>query len=242
MTQTATFSSVSPAHIATPTSPNQSASQASASPYPVFNRADASASDFSALNMVITRLLSGRRTIIPVQVKGVSGTGLNPVGTVDVQPLVHQQDASGRVTPHGVLYNVPYFRLQGGTRAVILDPSEGDIGLALVADRDIFNVKTARASAAPGSFRQQNMADALYIGGFLNGTPQDYLWFSENGITLKTGGTFSIDAQTTHITGPVSIDGPLTVSQDATASGISLTHHTHPGVQPGSGTTGTPQG
>lgn len=76
------------------------------------------------------------------------------------------------------------------------------------------------------------MADALYIGGFLNGTPQDYLWFSENGITLKTSGTVSINAQTTHITGPVSIDGPLTVSQDATASGISLTHHTHPASSP----------
>ncbi|MFT8722596.1 MAG: Gp138 family membrane-puncturing spike protein [Acetobacter malorum] len=221
---------------------SQSAPQAPASGYPIFNRADAAASDFNALNTVITRLLSGRRTIVPVQVKAVSGAGLNPVGTVDVQPMVHQQDASGRIMPHGVLYNVPYFRLQGGCRAVILDPMEGDIGLALVADRDIFNVKTARASAAPGSFRQQNMADALYIGGFLNGTPQEYLWFSENGITLKTSGTVSIEAQNTHITGPVSIDGSLTVSQDATANGISLTQHIHPGVQPGSGITGTPKG
>lgn len=220
-------------------SPSQSSTPASG--YPVFNRADAAASDFSALNAVITRLLSGRRTIVPVQVQGVSGAGLNPVGTVDVQPLVHQQDASGRIMSHGVLYNVPYFRLQGGTRAVILDPAHGDIGLALVADRDIFNVKTARASAAPGSFRQQNMADALYIGGFLNGTPQDYLWFTENGITLKTSGTVSIDAPKTHLTGSVSIDGSLTVSKDATAQGISLTSHTHSGVQPGSGMTGAPQ-
>ncbi|KXV63988.1 baseplate assembly protein [Acetobacter orleanensis] len=216
--------------------------QAPASGYPIFNRADAAASDFSALNAVINRLLSGRRTIVPVQVRAVSGVGLNPVGMVDVQPLVHQQDASGRVMPHGVLYNVPYFRLQGGTRAVILDPAEGDIGLALVADRDIFNVKTARASAAPGSFRQQNMADALYIGGFLNGTPQDYLWFNENGVTIKTAGTISIEAQSTHIAGPVSIDGTLTVSEDATAQGISLTQHIHPGVQSGSGMTGAPEG
>lgn len=225
-----------------PAMPPQNTSQDAAGGYPVFNRADAAASDFNALNAVISRLLSGRRTVVPVQVKAVSGTGLNPVGTVDVQPLVHQQDAAGRTMPHGVLYNVPYFRLQGGSCAVILDPAEGDIGLALVADRDIFNVKTARASAAPGSFRQQNMADALYIGGFLNGTPQEYLWFSEDGITLKTAGTLRIEAQSTSIIGNVSVEGSLSASQDVTAEGISLTQHTHPGVQPGSASTGTPQG
>ncbi|MCX2562145.1 baseplate assembly protein [Acetobacter farinalis] len=210
--------------------------------FPVFNRADAAASDFNALNAVISRMLSGRRTVMPVQVCAVSGAGLAPVGFVDVQPLVQQQDATGRVTPHGVLYNVPYFRLQGGARAVILDPAVGDIGLALVADRDIFNVKTARASAAPGSFRQQNMADALYIGGFLNSAPQEYLWFSDSGITMKTAGTVSIEAQSMRISGAVSVEGSLSVTQDATASGISLTQHIHPGVSPGSASTGTPQG
>ncbi|MBC9007556.1 baseplate assembly protein [Acetobacter tropicalis] len=213
-----------------------------ANTYPVFNRADAAASDFNALNRVIARLLSTRRTVVVVQVKAVSGTGLNPVGFVDVQPMVHQQNAAGAVTPHGVLYQVPYFRLQGGSRAVIVDPVVGDIGLALVADRDIFNVKTARTPAAPGSFRQHNMADALYLGGFLNGTPQTYLWLHDKGVTLKTAGTVDIMAQSLTLTGDATINGALHVSKDATASGISLTQHTHPGVQPGNGETGTPQG
>lgn len=212
------------------------------SSYPVLNRADATASDFNTLNRVIARLLATRRTVVVVQVKAVTGTGLNPVGFVDVQPMVHQQNAAGAVTPHGVLYQVPYFRLQGGSRAVIVDPLEGDIGLALVADRDIFNVKTARSAAAPGSCRQHNMADALYLGGFLNTTPQEYIWLHDGGVTLKTQGKIDITAQSLTLNGDAEINGSLTVSKEATAQGISVTQHTHPGVQPGSGMTGVPQG
>ncbi|MBS0986875.1 baseplate assembly protein [Acetobacter thailandicus] len=217
-------------------------SSLSSSLYPVFHRADAAASDFNALNAVVARLLSTRRTVMLVQVCAVSGTGLEPVGFVDVQPMVHQQNAAGQVTPHGVVFQVPYFRLQGGIRAVITDPVVGDIGLALVADRDSFNVKTARAAAAPGSFRQHNIADALYLGGFLNAAPREYIWMNESGVSIKTEGTFSVNAQNVEITGGVSVKGDLSVSGDVTGRGISLSQHTHPGVQPGAGQTGTPVG
>lgn len=206
--------------------------------HPVFDRADASASQFNALNAVIARMLATRRTAVLVQVKAVSGTGLNPVGTVDVQPVVHQQTATGQVVPHGVIYQVPYFRLQGGACAVVLDPTVGDIGLALIADRDITNAKTARATAAPGSFRQHNMADALYLGGFLNAAPQDYVWLHPGGLTLQSSGTITISGKNLNLKGDTSIHGALTVSGDATAQNISLTQHVHAGVQTGGGRTG----
>ena len=212
----------------------------SATAHPVFDRADASASHFAALNAVMVRLLATRRTVVLVRVQAVEGAGLNPVGFVDVQPLVHQQNAAGQVSPHGVLYQVPYFRLQGGSRAVVLDPEVGDIGLALVADRDISNAKTARGAAAPGSFRQHNMADALYLGGFLNAAPQDYIWLHKGGITLHTSGTVQLTAQNIKIEGNTTISGTLSVSGDVTGKGISLAAHTHGGVQAGSGTTTKP--
>lgn len=214
----------------------------SAGANPVFDRADASAAQFTALNAVMARLLSTRRTVVLVRVQAVREAGLNPVGFVDVQPMVHQQNAAGQVSPHGVLHHVPYFRLQGGRCAVVLDPVVGDIGLALVADRDITNAKAARAPAAPGSFRQHNMTDALYLGGFLNSAPQDYVWLHENGITLNSSGPLNITAQSLNIQGDTRIKGALSVSETVSAEGVSLTTHTHGGVQPGSGSTGQPVG
>jgi phage gp45-like len=46
------------------------------------------------------------------------------------------------------------------------------------------------------------------------------------------------------ITAPdgVSLEGGLTATGDVIAGGVSLMHHTHPGVEPGSGSTGAPSG
>lgn len=208
----------------------------------VFDRAGAAASDYNALVAVMRRMLVEVRTAIPVKVCAVSGAGLAPVGFVDVQPMVHQQDAAGQTMPHGVVYNVPYFRLQGGGSAVVLDPAVGDIGLAVMADRDILNVKTARTAAPPGSFRHNSMADALYLGGFLNAAPSQYIQFTPDGVVIHTPGTVEISAKSLKISGDASISGSLNVGQDVQAGGVSLVSHVHGGVMPGSGTTSAPQG
>jgi len=46
------------------------------------------------------------------------------------------------------------------------------------------------------------------------------------------------------ITAPdgVSLEGGLTATGDVIAGGVNLMHHTHPGVEPGSGSTGAPSG
>lgn len=176
-----------------------------------------------------------------VQVKAVSGAGLNPVGFVDVLPMVHQQDGAGATVPHGMIYDVPYFRIQGGSSAVIVDPAVDDIGLAIISDRDIANVKTARKPAAPGSYAQQDIADALFIGGVLNAAPQEYVWLTGNGVKIKTAGTLDIEAGSVKIGCDVSVSGNVQASGDVKAGSISLVQHTHPGVQPGSGTTGAPE-
>lgn len=195
----------------------------------------------NAIDFLVRQRLSKMAGATLVQVKAVNGTGVNPVGFVDVQPLVFQIDGYGNLIPSVMQTNVPYFRLQGGQSAVICDPAIGDIGLCIFARHDLSNVKATRAPAGPGSRRQHSWSDGLYLGGYLNGTPNEYIWLTGSGVKVKTAGTFEVDAAQTVFNCPVQVNGTITATDDVTGNGISLDNHTHTGVQPGSGSTGKPQ-
>ncbi|MFT9441029.1 MAG: Gp138 family membrane-puncturing spike protein [Acetobacter papayae] len=201
-----------------------------------------SGSDFAAMNAAIRRILTMMGADMPVRVTAVNGTGLNPVGFVDVQLLVHQQDGAGRTTPRGIIHNVPYIRLQGGARAILCDPAVGDIGYIIVSGRDISGVKANRAPSAPGSFRQHDYADAVYVGGLLNASPTEYIGWVGPDVHVKTSGKFVVDAVECDINCPVNVTGAITASGDVKGGSISLDSHTHSGVQTGGGSTGGPQG
>jgi hypothetical protein len=225
------------------------------------------ASRFNAISFVVNQLLGERSTATLVQIKAVTNAGdLSPVGFVDVLPLVNQLDGDGNAVPHGVVHGLPYFRMQGGTNAIILDPQVGDIGMAVFADRDISSVKANKGQANPGSMRRSDKADGMYIGGFLNGTPTQYVQFSEAGIRIHSPTQVKLDApdvqisaQTVEIAattsatvttpiftvngdtalngnisqtagssaGTTQLLGPVTVTNDLTAAGKSVSTHTH---------------
>jgi hypothetical protein len=103
---------------------------------------------------------------------------------VDVTPLVNQVDAASNPQPHATIYDLPYMRIQGGSNAIIIDPQPGDIGVAVFASRDISQVKATQAQGNPGSARQYDYSDGLYLGGMLNGAPSQYLQFNPSGISL----------------------------------------------------------
>lgn len=152
-------------------------------------------SDYNANTFLVWSILARVRTMQPCKVLSVTNAGgVSPVGFVSLQPLVNQLDGYGNAMPHGPLYNVPYFRLQGGSNAIILDPEVGDIGFAGIADRDISSVKATKAQANPGSRRQFSMADAVYFGGILNGTPTQYIAFSSGGISIVSPTQISMAA------------------------------------------------
>ena len=179
------------------------------------------ASDYNTLVFVIGQQLAKLQTITLVKVVAVSNSGgVSPVGTVDVQPLVNQLTADRQPIPHGTIYGVPYFRIQGGQNAIILDPQVGDIGMAGFAARDISAVVSTKAAANPGSFRRFDWADALYFGGFLGGAPTQYVQFE--------GSTINIVA-----TGQVNVNAP-----SVKINGKEFHLHTHSGVQTGGGVTG----
>lgn len=205
------------------------------------------------MSFLLRQFASKTRIATIVQVLAVSNSGgVSPVGTVDIQPMVHQTDGAGNVTALPVVYGVPYMRMQGGTDAVIIDPKVGDIGMALFGDRDLSAVIATKKAAAPGSARRNSLSDALYIGGILNGTPQQYVQFTTSGITVLSPQAVTIQAPTitlqgnVHTTGTLQQDGAVTANSTITAAGevkgkgIPLSTHKHTGVQTGGGTSGPP--
>ena len=178
--------------------------------------------DASLFQFLIRQQLASVRTCMLSVVKEVKNNGgVEPVGYVDVQLLVGQTDNINNVIPHGVIYNVPYLRLQGGKNAIIIDPEVGDIGLAIFADRDISAVKRSKKASPPGSKRKHDISDALYIGGLLNGAPEQYIRFYDGGIEIKSPTQITIDSPN------VTINGSLTVTEDATIKGINFSSHRH---------------
>ncbi len=142
-------------------------------------------SSFSAQLFFVWQILSKISTVQLVEVMAVTNAGaLSAVGFVDVRVLTNQMTGERKAIPHETIYGIPYFRLQGGGDAVILDPKVGDIGMCGFAQRDISIVKKTKARANPGSKRMFDWADGLYFGGMLNGVPTQYVRFSASGIEV----------------------------------------------------------
>jgi hypothetical protein len=156
------------------------------------------ASDHNALVFVIQQILARFRTVGIVQVQSFApGIGFG-YGTVTCQQMVNMIDGIGNATPHGPVYNMPYIRVQGGANAVLCDPVALDIGLALICDRDISSVVATQQISNPGSTRIANLADGVYLGGLLNGIPENIIGFDALGNILLTS-----------LTGAVKITAPL---------------------------------
>jgi hypothetical protein len=147
--------------------------------------------DFNVVSFIFSQLMAGTATAQLVLVKSVTpGAGLLPP-VVEVQPMVNQVGGDGTAVPHGPIYNIPVMRLQGGKSAIILDPVKGDIGVAVFAMRDISSVKANKAVSNPGSARRYDYADGLYLGGFLNGVPTQYVQFTTDSDGNPTGITIA---------------------------------------------------
>lgn len=132
----------------------------------------------------IWQTLARVRTVVPVKVMAVNVNADGTGGTVDAQPLVNQMDGAGQCSPHDTIYGLPYFRLQAGGSAVVLDPVVGDIGAAGICDRDISSVKNNKGIANPGSRRKFNLADGIYFGGILNEKPTTRVTVSDGNVSV----------------------------------------------------------
>lgn len=148
-----------------------------------------------AQQFIIRTLLGAIHTAELVQVQAVQPVA-DRVGFVTVQPLVLDIDTNNIVVAQSPAYNVPYLRVQGGVSAILLDPAVGDIGLAVYAQRDITNIKSSLAEGPAATLRTYSTADGLYLGGFLNGAPTQYVQFLANaaGINIVSPGNIELQA------------------------------------------------
>lgn len=219
-------------------------------------------SEYNAMAYIVRSILSGRAKVALVQVVAVTPGTPQSTGTVDVQPMVNQLDADGVAIPHGTINSIPWFTLQAGESAVLLEPVVGDRGVALFCDRDISSVQATRAIGNPGSLRQDDMADGLYLGGFLNDDPTQWIKMDPNGIVLHSPTLIKLEAPEVQIVAPtVTVQastgmtittptltvngdqhttGTITADTDVIGGGKHLKTHQHSGVQPGGGTSGPP--
>jgi hypothetical protein len=229
-------------------------------------------SDYNVLCFIIRQQMAMMSTMKPVKVVAVHpGQGTPPAaGTVDVQPLINLLDGQGNKTEWATIFTVPYFRLQGGKWAVILDPDVGDCGFVICADRDISALKSQTpgqiAPSNPSSFRKYDPADGVYVGGIFNAVPTATFWCKPDGtlqVTDSQGNVISTSSSGFSFTGNVKVIGTLeatkiqtddqglTVTGNIAATGtitagnggadsVKLQTHTHSGVQTGGGASGPP--
>jgi hypothetical protein len=212
----------------------------------------------------ILKLLHQIHTADLVKVLAVYPTA-GSTGFVDVQPLIQETDTRGVLIAQAPIYKVPYLRVQGGTSAIILDPVVGDLGIAIIAERDISNVVATKAEGAAATARRFNAGDALYLGGLLNADPTQWVKFDPAGgiditstgnlsltapgnmtlttmgsLTINVTGNVNVTAAATTWNGPVTFNGAVSAPAGATIGGIPFATHRHGGVSSGSATSGTP--
>lgn len=171
-------------------------------------------SDYNKIWFLVRQMIGRIRTATLVQVQSVSNSGgIDPIGTVDVLPLINMIDGFGNPTQHGTIFNLPYCRVQGGANAIILDPKIGDIGVAIFADRDISTVKSSATQgggnnqANPGSRRRHDWADGLYVFSVIANPPIQYIQFTDTGINIMCPALITITAPIVNVMGVLQVNG-----------------------------------
>lgn len=183
---------------------------------------------------VVQQLLSRIETSLPVRVVSVTTDGaVGLSGFVDAVPVVQMLDGDNNTVDHATIFRLPYCRVQGGENAIIIDPEVGDLGVAVFASRDIANVKVARGDAPPGSYRQFDMADGMYLCGLLNKAPTQYVRFHSGGIEIHSPTEVKVtapsikaeaDALTATVTGAATLTAATaTITASGAASVVGTT-------------------
>ncbi len=206
-------------------------------------RASQSVGGAAEFEAIVRSLMGKNHTLMLGEVMAITqeASSTAAVGYLSVRPMVFMVDGSNNNYARATINNVPFFRLQAGGNAVILNPKVGDIGLIAYCERDISMVKRNKKQAAPNSRRQFNINDAVYLGGMLNGVPTQYVQFADNKIVVKATSEIILDAPQVTATGKFTASSIIESLTDVITKAISLFSHKHGGVQTGGSDTGEPK-
>ena len=164
------------------------------------------ASEFNAISFLVEQAIKGMvNTAIPVRVDSCTKPGVGgAAGYGSATPLVMQRGADGKSLAPVSMPQLPYYRVQAGTAAVVLDPQPGDIGLAVFSQQDASNVKEGTSEPVQaGSFRCFDMSDGFFVSCHYGQTPTTYIHLDpETGeVTVKAPTKITLDAPTIELKG-----------------------------------------
>ncbi len=226
-----------------------------------------SADPLEAFSSLATAISSSLHVAVP----GVIESFDPDTVTCVVQPVVKggamASDGTVSTEDYPLLVDVPVVFPRGGGCTLTFPVRAGDECLVVFADREIDFWWQSGGTQESVSARQHSLSAAFAIPGprsqaqHINNISTEaaqlrtddgsaFIELAADGnVRLVTTGKISasadagmdITAPTVSISGDVTIGGKLSVSGDATAQGISVSGHTHSGVQGGSGSTGKPQ-
>ena len=205
-----------------------------------FSNPYTSTSQFNANDFQIKQAIRKINTAFLARIDSCSSQGVAGSGHVSATPLTTQIDGLGNAVPATVLPHLPFYRLQQGIGAVILDPVPGDIGVFVCCKSDISNIdKNTKSSQRPGSFREFDQSDSVMVGTIHTQAPQVYIHIKQDktilihapqGLKIETDADVEIVAKgnltanvsgkaeliangSVSITSPqTTINGPLTVT------------------------------
>ncbi|WP_284554231.1 phage baseplate protein [Lelliottia sp. T2.26D-8] len=207
----------------------------------MFTPTSAQMSDAESASYIFKRLLSGAFFIELVQVVAVRGDMPNLV--VDVMPLVARTDPSGAIIDNSTVFNIPVFRLQRGSSAIIMNPVVGDIGMMAVCDRDTSIARANLKQSPPGTKRSHSKSDGLYLGGLLNQPATQFIEFADNKLNIVAPYGVEVTTPLMHVSGDITSGGNITDNSGTQSASLKTLRdnydlHKHPvtGIQTGGST------
>jgi hypothetical protein len=170
------------------------------------------ASEYNAISFLVEQAIKGLvNTAIPVRVDSCTKPGVGgSAGYVSATPLVQQRGADGKSLMPVSLPQLPYYRVQAGTAAVVLDPQPGDIGLAVFSQQDASNVQEGTSEPVQaGSFRCFDMSDGFFVATHYGKTPTTFIHLDpeNNEVTIKAPSKITIEAPQIELKGAVTMGG-----------------------------------
>lgn len=124
-----------------------------------------SSTAYNANQEQIKKAFSQIETVFLAKIVSCSSSGQGGAKTVNAIPLVAKVDANGNAQASPTYVELPHYRFQAGTGALIIDPQPGDIGVFVCAKRDISKINSStQTPQVPGSFRAFSPSDSIMIG------------------------------------------------------------------------------
>lgn len=193
--------------------------------------------DINPLHVFVKSIIRNNVNVaIPVRVDSI----IRPADSggasyLSATPLIQQRSADGDALPAVSIPKLRWFRAQHGTAAIICDPKPGDVGLAVFAHQDVSTLTGGNTPVVAGSYRNFDMSDGFYFGGFWGKKPTTFIRIEDSGnvdvtapvkvtvnttdavvntktCTVNASNSITFNSPKSRFTGDVIIDKTLSVS------------------------------